>query len=89
MRQAQKQPPGATTPTPSALLLDDQDRRWQKGCRVPVESYLETSPWLAAFRLRPGCVPTRLVVPASRTAPGRRRGGAVEDLAALLLGGEE
>jgi hypothetical protein len=46
MRQAQKQPPGATTPTPSALLLDDQDRRWQQGCRVPVESYLETSPWL-------------------------------------------
>jgi serine/threonine protein kinase/Tfp pilus assembly protein PilF len=36
----------ATFRTPSIALLDDQNRHWQEGRRVPVEHYLEHVPWL-------------------------------------------
>src|SRR5262249_45816256 len=39
-------PLAATVHTPSAPLLDEQNRRWREGDRAPVEHYLAPHPWL-------------------------------------------
>jgi serine/threonine protein kinase/Flp pilus assembly protein TadD len=39
-------PLAATAHTPSAPLLDEQNRRWREGDCVPVEVYLGQHPWL-------------------------------------------